>query len=96
MRVLKPGREQKGWATEIACSGEGNGGGGCNALLLVEQGDVFVTARSLRDEMDTFNTFRCPCCNVWTDISKAVRVPFKARNHSMDIDGPMSGVSPRA
>jgi hypothetical protein len=68
MRVLKKGREQKGWATEATCTGKGNGNGGCGALLLVEQGDLFHTYRCARDETDTFTTFRCCECGVLTDI----------------------------
>lgn len=40
MKVLRPGRKQKGWSTEAECTGLGNGGGGCGAKLLVEEDDV--------------------------------------------------------
>lgn len=74
MKVLKKGRKQKGWATETYCTGEGNGGGGCGAKLLVEQDDLFLTYSTHRDETDTFITFRCCDCGVETDL-KQLDVP---------------------
>jgi hypothetical protein len=41
MKILKKGRPQKGWATEAKCTWEGNGGGGCGALLLIEEEDLY-------------------------------------------------------
>jgi hypothetical protein len=61
MKVLKKGRPQKGWAIEKECTGKGNGDGGCKAKLLVEEGDVYVTASSHYDgSTDYYFTFRCP------------------------------------
>ena len=74
MKVIKKGREQKGWAKEFECTGEGNQGGGCGAILLVEQADVvasvFASGRT---------TFRCSECGVETDIPAPLpfQVPFK-------------------
>lgn len=68
MKVIKKGRKQEGWAKEFKCSGVGNGGGGCEAVLLVEVGDLFSTMRCCRDEVDYFVTFRCSECGVLTDI----------------------------
>lgn len=68
MRVLKHGRKQHGWAKELQCTGAGNEGGGCGALLLVEQDDLFQTTRNCRDETESFATFRCPECGVLTDL----------------------------
>jgi non-canonical (house-cleaning) NTP pyrophosphatase len=69
MKVLKPGRQQAGWATEAKCSGKGNGGGGCGAELLVEQTDLFRTSSSHYDgSTDYYNTFKCPNCGVKTDL----------------------------
>lgn len=66
--MLKQGRPQKGWSSEAKCSGIGNGGGGCGALLLVEQDDLFETTSSARDETDYFTTFRCMSCGVLSDM----------------------------
>ena len=77
MKVLKPGREQKGWTKKCRCTGRGNGGGGCGAELLVERADVFRTGNSSYDgDRDYFNTFMCPSCNVCTDLAE---VPFTPR-----------------
>lgn len=74
MKVLKPGREQKGWAIEAECTGSGNGDGGCGATLLVEEGDLFVTRSRHRDEVERFTTFKCAACGVLTDLPEG-RVP---------------------
>ena len=70
MKVLKEGRPQQGWSTEVVCTGMGNGGGGCGALLLVEQPDLFKTYRVCRDETDTFITFKCGACGTLSDLSE--------------------------
>lgn len=76
MKILKPGREQKGWSKECRCSGFGNGAGGCGAKLLVEEGDLFQTSRSdYGGDTDYFVTFRCSACGVLTDIQGT---PFNA------------------
>lgn len=74
MKILKPGREQKGWTTEATCTGKGNKNGGCGAVLLVEQPDIYRTFRHCRDETDVFYTFTCAGCGVETDLNKSL--PF--------------------
>jgi len=69
MRLLEAGRPQQGWSMQKRCTGRGNGGGGCDALLLVEQGDVFSTESHARDETTRYATFECPGCGVLTDFS---------------------------
>ncbi len=68
MKTLKKGRDQKGWSKEEKCTGLGNGGGGCGALLLVEQGDIFRTTSHARDETTNHVTFACHDCGVLTDM----------------------------
>lgn len=69
MKVLKKGRQQKGWASQQICTGNGNGGGGCGAKLLVEQGDLYKTASGHYDgSTDHFVTFSCSECGVMTDL----------------------------
>lgn len=65
MRVIKQGRPQKGWSMNRRCTGDGNGGGGCGAELLVEEADVF---RTFSDHRDYYATFMCCECLVLTDI----------------------------
>lgn len=70
MKVIKKGRDQKGWSKEFVCTGTGNGGGGCGAKLLVEEGDLYHTYRSDHGGgRDTFTTFRCCECRVETDVT---------------------------
>lgn len=77
MEILKPGRAQKGWAIEIKCTGHGNGNGGCGALLLVEESDLYGTLSSHYDgSTDYYTTFSCMACGVETDIADA-KVPGK-------------------
>ena len=70
MKVITPGRPQVGWSIETNCSGKGNGGGGCNARLLVEQPDLYRTSRQSYGDShpEYFSTFQCPECSVETDI----------------------------
>ena len=68
MKVITPGRPQNGWAQEFTCTGAGNGNGGCGAVLLVEQCDLYQTSSSCRDETDYYTTFQCSECGVETDI----------------------------
>jgi len=75
VKVLEKGRKQKGWAKEFTCTGAGNGGGGCEALLLVEKGDLYHTYRQdyLGDVYATYVTFTCAECGVETDIDEKFR-----------------------
>ena len=68
MKVLREGRCQSGWSKEYKCTGTGNNGGGCGAVLLIEEPDLFRTFRSCIDETEEFTTFKCPQCGVLTDI----------------------------
>ena len=79
MKVLEKGRPQKGWATEATCTGHGNGGGGCGAKLLVEEGDLYQTAHHSYDgSSDYYTTFKCPECGVETDLPDSI-VPGRVR-----------------
>lgn len=84
MKILKPGREQHGWAAEATCTGKGNGGGGCGALLLVEESDLYKTGKCHYDgSSERYTTFCCPSCRVETDLDmvpSAVesRLPWKS------------------
>jgi hypothetical protein len=71
MKVLKKGRQQKGWSQECHCTGEGNGNGGCGAKLLVEQDDLFRTHSSAMGESTYYVTFRCSECGVMTDLDNS-------------------------
>ena len=73
MKIITPGRTQKGWGTEATCTGHGNGGGGCGAVLFVDESDLFKTSqRDYLGDGDDFATFACVSCGVLTDLSKNV------------------------
>lgn len=72
MKILQPGKATS-WCTQTTCTGHGNGGGGCGAILLVEATDLFKTTTHARDETETFITFACIQCGVLTDL--VARVP---------------------
>lgn len=91
MKIIKAGRPQKGWSKELTCTGAGNGNGGCGAVLLVEQDDVFGTSSHHYDgSSEYYNTFKCVSCGVWTDIKDYL--PFRARKkRASDAAGQLSG-----
>lgn len=91
MQVIKKGRPQKGWAKKFECTGRGNGNGGCEAILLVEQDDVFRTQSHALNETTDYATFRCVECGVWTDIPEP---PFTPRpKRSTDCRGIVGHIS---
>jgi len=67
MKTLKPG---KAWSKKVKCTGQGNGGGGCGALLLIEKEDLYQTSRECYgDNCPTYyTTLMCQECGVETDI----------------------------
>jgi hypothetical protein len=86
MKILKKGRGQKGWTKEFTCTGKGNGGGGCGAVLLVELGDLFQTSSSdYGGDTDYYVTFKCCQCGVKTDIpdsvspKRAIELPLRPK-----------------
>lgn len=83
MEIIKPGKNQKGWSTEVKCTGSGNGGGGCGATLRVDESDLYHTYRSVHYDDETFDTFTCINCGVETDLNNvpsqiAQRLPSKS------------------
>lgn len=80
MEVLEKGEKQKGWAIKTRCTGKGNGGGGCTALLKVDQSDMFKTASSVMGEVTYYVTFRCCECGVMTDLQNSDRGPVVVPN----------------
>lgn len=80
MKVLEQG---EGWHIKVRCTGSGNGGGGCNSLLQVEEDDIYVTSSTdISGWTDFYYTFRCPVCNVETDI-KETDVPSRIREEKL-------------
>lgn len=79
MKVIKEGRKQSGWAQEMYCTGVGNGGGGFNSFLLVEQKDIYCTYFSFCGHVDKLHTFRCPSCEVETDLPSFAQLPTNVK-----------------
>lgn len=80
MKTVKEGRKQGGWAAEFECTGGGNEGGGCGAILLVSQTDLYQTGRNSQgDPTEYFLTFCCPECGVETDVERVSVEPFGKR-----------------
>ena len=77
MEVVKEGRKQGGWAEKFRCTGDGNGGGGCGATLLVSQVDLYETTLDSVDESELCKTFCCQQCGVETDVEVPVDVYSK-------------------
>lgn len=78
MKVLKLGRPQNGYAVEVTCTGHGNGGGGCGALLLVDQDDLRLypgVPGESWGSRDPAVMFRCCECGVLTDLSSKEEPP---------------------
>ena len=74
-------QEGPGLAIKQKCTGFGNGGGGCGALLEVEREDIYLTSHTdITGETDYFYTFRCPCCSNETDIPEKNIPPIIRRN----------------
>lgn len=71
MKVLEKGTPRE-WSTEAVCTGEGNGGFGCGAKLLVERTDLYKTYKYSREDVTQFITFRCSECKKETDLSSRV------------------------
>lgn len=82
MKVLRNGDGRKGWAKEYECTGAGNGNGGCGAILLVEEGDLYKThSYDYGGGHDVYTTFKCPQCGNETDV-KGVPSSVSVREHS--------------
>lgn len=68
MRVIKPG---KGYTDEVECTGGGNGGKGCRAILGVDRDDLRYYEGVPGDtwgSRDPEVCFRCPECGEVTDL----------------------------
>lgn len=84
MKIIKPGTPKGPWSKQVTCTGAGNGGGGCGAVLEVHEEDVYETWSSALHETYEYNTITCPECGYETDIG---RVPFNPRKKNFQRDG---------
>lgn len=82
MKILEKG---PGWNIKQRCTGKGNGMGGCNSLLLVEENDIYVTSHTdMCGDTDYYYTFCCPVCNKETDIPEK-DVPSSIRGKKLEL-----------
>ena len=73
MKVIKKGNGAKGWSKKLECTGSGNKGGGCTAILLVTEHDLFQTGKHYHDgSSDYYITFKCSECGVLTDVDPKI------------------------
>jgi hypothetical protein len=68
MKVIKKGFSQIGWTKQLTCTGSGNSGGGCGAILEISEDDLIVLYGHARDETTTYVSFVCCECGVITDV----------------------------
>lgn len=72
MKVIKRG---EGWKEEIVCTGNGNGGGGCQSVLEIDENDIYITRNTdITGVTDTYYTVCCPLCGAETDLN-SISIP---------------------
>lgn len=84
MKVIKEGES---WSIQQTCSGIGINGSGCGAILEIEEDDIYAIVKLIDAETPDFlysqhdycYTFRCPCCNIETEIKAYLPVDIKRR-----------------
>ena len=73
MKVLEFGKFTDQWNIKHRCTGSGNGGNGCEALLEVEKSDLrHYPSRDTGSwgDCDEAVLFKCPICDTLTDLAK--------------------------
>ncbi len=71
MKVIEPGRMGEKWSLQHRCTGWGNSGTGCNALLELEYNDLRYFEGNDSPTWggrDSAVSFKCPCCGRLTDL----------------------------
>lgn len=81
MKVVKKGKKQSCSVGKFKCTGKGNNGGGCGAVLLVSQTDLYKTSSQCYGDTlpEYFITFCCPECGVETDVEEVSVEPLGKR-----------------
>lgn len=86
MQILEPGQ---GWQVEVRCTGIGNGGGGCNALLGANRDDLRFFQGSGGDGYGSSESavcVKCPQCFTVTDLQRNDWPPRPTLLQSADRD----------
>jgi hypothetical protein len=73
MKILEPGKNGKTtWSVQHRCTGWGNGGNGCEALLELEYNDLRYFPSTGGEvtwgHREHAVCFKCPCCGRLTDL----------------------------
>lgn len=71
MKILEPGRVGKTWSIQHRCTGWGNYGDGCEALLELELDDLRYFPSVPGDSWGSREaavSFKCLCCGQLTDL----------------------------
>jgi hypothetical protein len=82
MKVIKKGNPPKKvpWSKHYVCTGKGNGGRGCGAKLLLEEGDMLRTGcHSYDGSSEYFVSFVCCDCGAMTDVGDYDGPPDKLK-----------------
>lgn len=87
MEVLEEGKK---WSINYRCNGIGFPGGGCGALLKIEAEDIYAIIKNIDEETDEFMysksdycyTFKCPCCNIETEICEK-ELPINVKRQAL-------------
>jgi hypothetical protein len=87
VKVIKKGRQQKGWAKQITCTGKGHGRGGCGAVLLIEESDLLRGERWVmgRDH-EVWVYFVCSECGVKSEVNNYPGDVYKLATHKSLAD----------
>ncbi len=73
MKILEPGKTDKKWSIQHRCTGWGNSGNGCEALLELEFEDLRYFPGGPGDNWEQTTpavSFKCPCCDKLTDLGR--------------------------
>lgn len=83
MKVIEEGKD---WSIQQRCTGNGNGDGGCNSLLLVSKDDLYFD-RTVCDGNSTkyIFVFQCPMCNLWSDVDDD-KIPYNIKKELLFDD----------
>jgi len=85
MKILKEGTKPEEWKLEIKCTGFGNSGGGCGAILEVVISDLVYYAGVSGDSWgsrDSAYSIKCISCGTCTDL-KSEETPKKRSEYSL-------------
>ncbi len=92
MEILKEGKK---WSINSLCTGIGINGGGCGAELKIEADDIKAVIKLIDAETpdilytkrDYCYTFKCPCCNIESEINEE-ELPIYVKRKALEKVSP--------